>query len=125
MDLRYEFHKTANGTDLRDLFRDRLRWWSVQSGCNHDFSALVVGLRWVAVHDDRCSLPGSLPLWEIKLLGAPLAPEVFRRLGAAVPSDAAAFGFLKVGLHPALGRLGALFRVHLKIIRLSGPPALK
>jgi hypothetical protein len=25
----------------------------------------------------------------------------------------------------ALGRLGALFRVHLKIIRLSGPPALK
>ena len=26
---------------------------------------------------------------------------------------------------PALGRLRALFRVHLKIIRLSGPPALK
>ena len=25
----------------------------------------------------------------------------------------------------ALGRLRALFRVHLKIIRLSGPPALK
>jgi hypothetical protein len=25
----------------------------------------------------------------------------------------------------ALGRLGVLFRVHLKIIRLSGPPALK
>jgi hypothetical protein len=24
-----------------------------------------------------------------------------------------------------LGRLGALFRIHLKIIRLSGPPALK
>ena len=28
MDLRYEFHKSANATHLRDLFRDRLRWWS-------------------------------------------------------------------------------------------------
>jgi hypothetical protein len=94
------FIKIAKGADLRDLFRDRLRLWSMQSGCNHDFSALVVRLRWGAVHDDRCSLPGSLPSQEIKLLGAPLAPEVFRRPGAAVPSDAAAFGFLKVGLNP-------------------------
>ena len=36
---RAEFAETAE--NLRDLFRDRLRWWSVQSGCNHDFSALV------------------------------------------------------------------------------------
>ena len=82
------FIKTAKGADLCDLFHDRLRLLSLQSGCNHDFSALVVRLRWGAVHDDRCSLPGSLPLQEIKLLGAPLAPEVFCRLGAAVPSDA-------------------------------------
>jgi hypothetical protein len=66
---------------------------------NNDFSALVVGLRWSAVHDDRGSFPRSLPLQKITLLGTPLAPEVPRLLGATVPSDASTLGFLKVGLH--------------------------
>src|SRR5258708_6735965 len=74
--------------------------WLVQGGRKNNFSALVVRLRWGAVHDNRGSFPGSLPLQKIKLLGLPLAPEVPRLLGSSVPSDAAAFGFLKVRLHP-------------------------